>query len=321
MHGIRAVLTTVVIAGAALAASPSQASADDVFLRLDGIDGESQDRDHRGWIEVQSMSWGTTTSGSTSATPPEGVRAVTFTRRVDAASPRLAAARTRRIPSATLTIRPAGSSEAQQLALSNVRVSSVRSGRTTGDVAMETVTITYEHIERTPASARQARALTARARTARARTVPGVVSIMALPGVDGQAAGRGHEGEIEILSWSWGSTASTGPQPETAPAGTTEITIRKLVDAASPRLSRARTQRTRLPEAVLTLRKAGGGQVEYIEVRLQNVMISNYSLSSSGSDGAPAIETVTFTFERATAPTPARRPPARRARARTTATR
>ena len=320
MRGIKAVVITVALAGAILAAGPGEASAQ-VFLSLDGVDGESQDADHRGWIEVQSMSWGTTTSGSTSAIPPDGVRSVTFTRPVDATSPRLAAARTRRIPNATLAIRPPGASQTQELLLSNVRISSVRAGRTTGGVAMETVTIAYEHIQRVApqAATRPARALTARA--ARARAVPGVISIMALPGVDGESA-NGHEGEIEILSWSWGTTASSAPQPETAPAGTTSLTITRRVDAASPRLSRARTQRTRLPEAVLTLRKAGGGPEEYLVIRMHDVFVSSVNLPPSASPrDTHEVENVTLTFQRVDAPTPLRRDPGpRRARARTTAT-
>ena len=36
----------------------------DYYLKIDGIDGEATDDKHKGWIELQSWSWGETNSGS-----------------------------------------------------------------------------------------------------------------------------------------------------------------------------------------------------------------------------------------------------------------
>ncbi len=36
----------------------------DYFLQIAGIDGESTDAKHKGWIDVESWSWGETNSGS-----------------------------------------------------------------------------------------------------------------------------------------------------------------------------------------------------------------------------------------------------------------
>jgi type VI secretion system secreted protein Hcp len=54
--------------------SPAQATAQaqvpveargnvDYYLKLDGIEGESHDSKHKGWIDIQSFSWGATQSG------------------------------------------------------------------------------------------------------------------------------------------------------------------------------------------------------------------------------------------------------------------
>jgi type VI secretion system secreted protein Hcp len=40
--------------------------AADYFLKLDGIDGESTDKGHPNWIDIESFSWGVSQSGSTS---------------------------------------------------------------------------------------------------------------------------------------------------------------------------------------------------------------------------------------------------------------
>ena len=33
-------------------------AASNIYLKLDGLDGESLDEDHKDWIEVQNWSWG-----------------------------------------------------------------------------------------------------------------------------------------------------------------------------------------------------------------------------------------------------------------------
>ncbi len=38
----------------------------DLFLKIDGITGESQDSNHRGWINIESFTWGASQPGSMS---------------------------------------------------------------------------------------------------------------------------------------------------------------------------------------------------------------------------------------------------------------
>ena len=40
----------------------------DYFLKIDGIDGESQDDKHKDWIEVLSFSWGPPGAGRSTTT-------------------------------------------------------------------------------------------------------------------------------------------------------------------------------------------------------------------------------------------------------------
>jgi type VI secretion system secreted protein Hcp len=71
------------------------AAQEDFFLKLDGITGESTNNEHKGWIEVESFSWGAsnpTTIGS--ATGGAGAGKATFqpftiTKRMDSTSPTL----------------------------------------------------------------------------------------------------------------------------------------------------------------------------------------------------------------------------------------
>jgi type VI secretion system secreted protein Hcp len=87
----------------------------DYFFRIAGIEGESTDAKHKGWIDVESWSWGETNSGSAHSGAGGGAGRVTaedlsFTTRVSKASPKLflACASGQHFKEATLVARKAG---------------------------------------------------------------------------------------------------------------------------------------------------------------------------------------------------------------------
>lgn len=84
-------------------------AANDYFLQIDGIPGESTDKDHKDWIDIDSFSWGLTLT--TSGTGGAGVGKATFsdlawTQHVDVSTPKwfLAVATGRHIPTVTLDV-------------------------------------------------------------------------------------------------------------------------------------------------------------------------------------------------------------------------
>jgi len=82
----------------------------DAFLKIDGIEGESEDKDHKGEIEVDSYSWGvtnTSTGGGGGGAGKAVAQDFHFTAPMTKASPvlMLACATGRHSPSATLTLR------------------------------------------------------------------------------------------------------------------------------------------------------------------------------------------------------------------------
>jgi type VI secretion system secreted protein Hcp len=112
----------------------------DAFLKIDGIDGESQDKDHKGEIEIESFSWGVTNTGSAGGGGGGGSgKAVAqdfhFTTSISKASPNLmlACATGRHLQRATLTCRKAGF-EFMKIKLDDVLVSSYQTG---GDAQQE----------------------------------------------------------------------------------------------------------------------------------------------------------------------------------------
>jgi type VI secretion system secreted protein Hcp len=109
----------------------------DAFLKIEGIDGESQDKNHTGWIEIDSFSWGVTNTGSVGGGGGGGGRAVAqdfhFAAPLSKASPSLmlACATGRHFSQATLACRKAGGTnqvEFMKIKLSDCLVSSYQTG-------------------------------------------------------------------------------------------------------------------------------------------------------------------------------------------------
>lgn len=136
------------------AAAPA---ASDYFLEIDGIRGESNDKQFKDAIDVLSYSWGV--SNSSTATSKGGGKAAAapnfsdfnFMKRVDSASVALfsLAASGGRVRSATLTARKAGEVPVQFLTfcLGDVGVSSVQqSGSGGDDLPTESFSLNYGSI-------------------------------------------------------------------------------------------------------------------------------------------------------------------------------
>jgi type VI secretion system secreted protein Hcp len=130
----------------ALVAPASAPAAVDMFLQLDGIRGESQDKQFKDQIDVQSFSWGVANgSGKATATSFQDLH---VTKRTDVATPelmtRVAGGET--IANAVLSVRKASGTEAPQtffkICLSDVRASSLQSSGG-GDELNEAVSLAY----------------------------------------------------------------------------------------------------------------------------------------------------------------------------------
>ena len=148
-----------------LAGAPLSAAADDMFLRLDGIRGESTDARHKGEIEIlsytQSMA-GPFARGATGAGAAAGKAVcgmVTITKYVDLASPDLVlnALNGRHIPKAVIFFRRPGQQfEYYKVTLDDVIVAEVeQSDSKTQPRVSEKVTLMgrrffYEYTEQTP---------------------------------------------------------------------------------------------------------------------------------------------------------------------------
>lgn len=130
--------------------------AEDIYLKIQGIDGESKDDKHKNEIEVLSWSWAETQTGSASRGGGMGagkveVHDITFSKFVDKATPKLVAkcASGEHIPSAELAMRKAGGEQKEYLKihLDDVLISSYStSGSSGGDTPMENISLNFGKI-------------------------------------------------------------------------------------------------------------------------------------------------------------------------------
>ena len=134
----------------------------DSFLRIDGIPGDATDKDHKGWIPLQSWSHGTTMPIGGIGSGQQNLSAgkvdfvdFTFSKRVDIASPLLAkyCCMGKVIPTMKMdlcrAINQAGGAKEvfQTYEYKNALVSSVtNSGASGTDIPLETVTIRYSEM-------------------------------------------------------------------------------------------------------------------------------------------------------------------------------
>jgi type VI secretion system secreted protein Hcp len=130
----------------------------DLFLKLDGIEGESEDSKHKNEMQVETLSWGVSNATSFSHGGGGGVgkaqlQDIHLTKKVDKGSPKLflACASGEHIKSAILTFRKAGKEQQEYLkiTLTDVLVSSIsfQDHAAGGDLAHESISLAYAKIE------------------------------------------------------------------------------------------------------------------------------------------------------------------------------
>jgi type VI secretion system secreted protein Hcp len=99
-----------------------------------------------------------------------------------------------------------------------------------------------------------------------------------IDGIPGESGDDKHKAEIELESFSWGESQSgTAGHGGGAGAGKVvaqDLSIVKKVDKASPVLMIGCATGTHYKSAILTARKAGGGQLDYLKITLEDVLIS-----------------------------------------------
>jgi type VI secretion system secreted protein Hcp len=107
-----------------------------------------------------------------------------------------------------------------------------------------------------------------------------------LDGIKGESADAKHKGEIDIISFSFGASQA-GIQATGGGGGAGKVQIYdmhfyKKVDASSPLLFLNCATGTHIKEATFIVRKAGGQQLEFLKIKLTDVLISSIKPHGQG---------------------------------------
>ena len=90
-----------------------------------------------------------------------------------------------------------------------------------------------------------------------------------LKGVEGESQHKDHQGEIEVLSWSWSvtnaSSAGTGGGSGVGKAIPGDFVFSHVYDKAAPVIAKNCASGKHFEEAVVTVRKSGEGQLDFLK--------------------------------------------------------
>jgi type VI secretion system secreted protein Hcp len=121
-----------------------------------------------------------------------------------------------------------------------------------------------------------------------------------IDGIDGESMQKGHEKEIEIMSFSWGES-NAGSFSGNLGGGSGKVSMQDFhftvpVNKASPKLFLACATGEHIKSAVLVCRKAGKTQQEFLKWKFSDLLISSYQTGGSGGSDIVPIDQVSFNF-------------------------
>jgi type VI secretion system secreted protein Hcp len=124
-----------------------------------------------------------------------------------------------------------------------------------------------------------------------------------IDGIEGESADDRHRGEIEVESFAWGETQAggaghaAGGGAGAAKVQPQDLQIAKRVDKSSPLLMIGCATGQHFKSAILTARKTGGQQQEYLKITIEDVVITSYQTGSSQGSVLP-MDQVAVAFAR-----------------------
>jgi len=111
-----------------------------------------------------------------------------------------------------------------------------------------------------------------------------VECVLEITDVKGESQIAGHEEKIDVVNWDWSmsqsGTAHLGSGSGAGRVSVQDMSVTKFVDSATHALMRACCNGKHFPKATLTVRKAGGEPMPYLEVTMEQVMVTNVSTGS-----------------------------------------
>ncbi len=117
--------------------------------------------------------------------------------------------------------------------------------------------------------------------------------------IKGESQDDKHKDEIDILNWTWGmsqsGTTHTGTGSGGGKVSVQDLTFTHWVDKASADLYQCCCTGKHIQEGTLVCRKAGGKPLDYIIIKMNDILVTH--VSTGGSHGEDRLtENVTLNF-------------------------
>lgn len=114
-----------------------------------------------------------------------------------------------------------------------------------------------------------------------------------IDGIKGESHDKTHKDEIDLITWQWGEQ-QTGSMAAGGGGGAGKVSMMDFsftmkVNNASPLLVLACATGEHFPKAMLTCRKAGKEQQEYLKIKFTDLLVTSYT--TGGSQGGDEIPT------------------------------
>lgn len=121
-----------------------------------------------------------------------------------------------------------------------------------------------------------------------------------IDGIPGESPDNKHKDEIQLESWSWGETQS-GTYASGGGGGAGKVQMQDFhftmkMNKASPKLMLHCADGSHITKAVLTCRKAGKEQQEYLKVEFSDLLISSYQTGGAEGSALVPIDQISFNF-------------------------
>lgn len=121
-----------------------------------------------------------------------------------------------------------------------------------------------------------------------------------IDGIPGESTDAKHKNEIDVLSFSFGES-QTGTFAFGGGGGSGKVQMQDFhfvmnINKASPKLFLACATGEHIKSAILTARKAGKEQQEYLKVTMSDLLVSSFQTNGSGGSDPLPMESIALNF-------------------------
>jgi len=117
--------------------------------------------------------------------------------------------------------------------------------------------------------------------------------------IPGESTDAQHKDEIDVESWSWGATqlgTTTGGGGGAGRVSMQDLNFVARTSKASPTLFLKCASGLHISKAVLTARKSGGAQTDFLTLTMSDLLVSSYQIAGSETADTVPMDQVSLNF-------------------------